>query len=286
MRVFVCSLVVAASLLGGGRALERADPLVPLVVVVPEGADAAATDLAVEEAVLVQAARAYGWDRTDPVVHGRLVSVMSDVDPALLTDEAKLEAARALGLDLVDAVVRVRLADRMRQALLASDEPTDAELAAHLDAHPERFEREGIVRFAHVVLRREDRDPSAHQARVDGVAAQLAGAGPEAGEGLGDTLLGLRALDARTPSTAGRTWGEALEEALRSGEPGGWLGPVPSAYGAHFLYVRERSPDEVPPLHAIRAEVAADFARTHGPARAAEALEAMKARFDIRVEPR
>ena len=51
--------------------------------------------------------------------------------------------ARTLGLDAADPIVRRRLAQKMRYLLddaIATGAPTEADLEAHLAAHPDRFQ--------------------------------------------------------------------------------------------------------------------------------------------------
>ena len=38
-------------------------------------------------------------------------------------------------------------------------------------------------------------------------------------------------------------------------EKGRWLGPIPSSFGQHFVYISERLPGGVPPLDAVREAV-------------------------------
>ena len=66
-----------------------------------------------------------------------------------VSDEGLLREARAPGLDHDDAAVRQRLARQMRfvRESVAEHEPADAELHAHMIAHPDRFRRPPLIAF-------------------------------------------------------------------------------------------------------------------------------------------
>ena len=76
-----------------------------------------------------------------------------------LREEVAYREARAMGLERDDTVIRRRLRQKLEflSEQVMEVEPTDAELAAYLAAHPEAFRQEGSVSFVQVFLDPERR---------------------------------------------------------------------------------------------------------------------------------
>jgi hypothetical protein len=52
--------------------------------------------------------------------------------------------------------------------------------------------------------------------------------------------------------TSTARFGAGFATRLAAAEPGAWFGPVPSSYGLHLVWIRERSPAVTPSLDAVR----------------------------------
>ncbi len=235
-----------------------------ITVRVRSDASPAAIERAVDEAILLHEARRYGWDRTDPIVFNHLVRNMRFIEPESTADDRTLYV-RALEMKMHehDPIVRARLLYRAREALgsIPRDRmPTTDELKAHLEAHPERFEREGRVRMQHVFLSRSKRGESLAADARD-LRAQLSALGDAPPTGLGDPLPGLRMEQLVTVSKIRDEYGPDLGEVVEEGIVGSWRGPVPSVYGLHFIRILAKEPPYVPDLRVIAAEVRADRLR-------------------------
>lgn len=235
-----------------------------ITIHVARDATPAAVEQAAREAILLNEARRRGWDRTDPIVFTHLVRNMRFIEPESDAEDRAL-FARALEMKMQehDPVVRARLLYRARQALesVPPDRmPDRAELEAHLRAHPERFERQGRVRFQHVFLSRSKRGAAlAGDARE--MRERLASLGDAPPAGLGDPLPGLRMEQVARAAEIRDEYGGELAQVLEEAIVGPWRGPVPSVYGLHFVRVLEKEPAYVPPIDVIAAEVRADRLR-------------------------
>jgi parvulin-like peptidyl-prolyl isomerase len=62
------------------------------------------------------------------------------------------------------------------------------------------------------------------------------------------------------------------------------VGPVRSSYGLHLVWVDERSPARVPPLAAVRSQVAHRLLAERGEERLRARLRTLRARYEITVE--
>lgn len=179
-----------------------------------------------------------------------------------LREELAAREALAMGLDRDDTIIRRRL--RQKLEFLAEDTveaapPTDAELQAWLDAHPEIYRREPSLAFRQVFLS-PNRRGQAVEADALRLRQQLAAAGPDADlEALGDSLMLPRDVALSTRSDIVRLFGSGFAEDILKIEPGVWSGPIRSGYGVHIVLVRRRQDGDVATLADVRSRVERDF---------------------------
>jgi hypothetical protein len=190
-------------------------------------------------------------------------------------DEIAAREARRLGLDRDDTLVRRRL--RQKLEFLVEDDaqaalPSDADLQAWLDAHPDAFRADPEVAFRHVLVSRVGRGATATaDARL--ILARLAALGPGADvSGLGDPL---RLLPDEVAPTSRREvaglFGEAFADRVLGLPLDRWAGPVESGYGLHLVVVTHRTPGRLPSLAEVRDRVVHDLVA----ARRVQRLDAM-----------
>jgi hypothetical protein len=212
------------------------------------------------------------WQR--PPTEEELAALVDDY----VREEMAAREAVALGLDRDDTLIRRRLRQKLEflaEDALDASPPTDQELQAFLDAHPERFRREPAVAFRQVYLNR-DRRGGAAEGDARALAAQLSAAGPAAVlDRVGDPLLLPREVELSPRRDVARVFGEEFADGVLSVEPGRWVGPVPSGYGLHVVYVLERREARMPALEEVRREVERELAS----ARRRRELEAMYGRL-------
>lgn len=258
-----------------------------IIVRVPVEANPAEIDTAIREAILLREARRYGWDKTDPIVYTHLVRNMRFIEPDTPDDDLVL-FQRAIEMDMHahDPVVRARLLYRAGEALSYVPEdraPTREVLEEHRQAHPDRFEREGRVRFQQVFLSRSKRgDALAADARE--LRKRLSELGDARPSGLGDPLPGLRLEQSTTRSEVKASYGMDLWRVVEEAVIGAWRGPVPSIYGLHFVKVIDTEPAYVPPLEVIGAEVRADRLREIREGLRKERMAALREAYRVQIE--
>jgi hypothetical protein len=227
-----------------------------------------------DEEVLLEQALALGLDRRDPFVRARLAGLAELARTGGVEDAAELErAARRLGLERHDLVVRRHLVQAMELALArggARRWPSEAELAAHLAAHPARYAQPARWRFRHVFFAR-DRWGGDAAAAAQAAAAELARAGTSPPVAAGDAFLAGTTFAATAPDVA-RTFGPAFAAALDGLPAGRWAGPVESAYGWHVVWLDAHTPSTVPPLDAVRSRAVHAVLAEQAAARLADRL--------------
>jgi len=174
-------------------------------------------------------------------------------------NEVLFREGKALGLDLEDAVIERRV--RQKYELISEEEgagrpPSDADLAAYLKAHAEKFRQSSIVSFDQILFEATG-NAEATESRIAAARAALArGAAPDS---MGDVTMLPHHFDATELDLVSRDFGERFADALGQMPIGSWGEPVVSGFGVHLVRVTKRSPATLPPLAEIRAAVAREW---------------------------
>jgi hypothetical protein len=197
------------------------------------------------------------WQR--PPTSEELAGLVRD----LVREEVYCREAMALGLDKDDTIIRRRLRQKMEfisDDIAALPEPTDADLNAYLQAHTDRFRVERTFTFSQVYF-----DPEKHGENlardISALLARLNRAGGQAEfSALGDSFLMERSFTAAPASEIAKQFGEKFAAKLGELSPGKWEGPVESGYGAHLVFVSERTEGRAPELAQVRDDVRREWA--------------------------
>jgi len=288
LRSLVHFFLIGGLLFGSKAVCERSRIEGPSITIrVAADATDADVETPVRESILLNEARRYHWDRTDPIVYTHLIRNMRFIEPDTEDDDLTLfERAVAMNMQAHDPIVRARLLHRAREALAFVPEdrmPSSAELEEHRRTHGDRFEREGRVRFQHVFLSRSRRG-AALAANAREMRARLTALGDSPPAGLGDPLPGLRPEQSATPSDLQDTYGLELAGVVEEAVVGPWRGPVSSVYGLHFVKVIDTEPAYVPLLDVIGAEVRADRLREIRKELRQERMAALRKAYRIQIE--
>ncbi len=170
-------------------------------------------------------------------------------------DEIAAREAIALGLDEDDSVIRRRLRQKLEfvsDDIAAQTEPTDADLNAYLQAHPEAFRVGPSFTFSHVYLDPAKRGDDLGRDTADLLAQLKQSGGRGDPSALGDSLLLERSFQSATNSELEKQFGRAFAAKLNELSPGEWQGPVESGYGVHLVLVSERTEPRLPELAEVR----------------------------------
>ena len=173
-------------------------------------------------------------------------------------EEIYYREAMALGLDKDDTVIRRRLRQKMEfvtDDLGARAQPTDDELNAYLQMHPDKFRIEQKFTFRQVYL-----DPKKHGESLARDTAQLLAklnqtAADADFAAMGDPFLLDNSFTGVRVSEVANQFGEKFATILAGLSPGQWQGPVESAYGIHLVLVSDRTIDAAPALADVREAV-------------------------------
>jgi hypothetical protein len=245
----------------------------------PTSADEAAlVDKAIQEEVLFREALARGLDRYDRSVRNWLVEQMRVLDDTTEDPDRLYARARTLGLDRTDLVVRRILVQKMRllAARTGKRRPSDAELEAFYAGHREEYRPPDRVTFWHVFVHR-GADAGALLARVRDDA-------PEVAVRQGESFAVPPHVIAQSPAQVEKLFGAELAETVQHAETRTWIGPVPSPYGLHLVWIQAREPGTPPPLAAVRERVLERWQNQERRRRVSALLRDLERRYPLHVE--
>jgi hypothetical protein len=205
-----------------------------------------------------------------------------------IREEAAYREALAMGLDRDDTIVRRRL--RQKLEFLSDDlatrvEPTDADLQSFLQTHPGLFQSEPRFTFRHVYLNPQQHgaNRAADEARL---LAELQGGGANADlSSLGDPFLLAPSFQNVSLAEVKQVFGDQFASALAALPTSHWQGPVASGYGAHFVFLSQRTEGSLPALPEIRDQVRREWFNTRRNEATEKFYQALLKRYTVKIEP-
>ena len=199
-------------------------------------------------------------------------------------DEILYREGKALGLLEDDPVIKRRVRQKLdvvAEELLASEPPTEAQLAQFLAEHPDRFRQPPRVSFEQVFFGALQPDAAAER-RIAAIRARLErGADPQQ---FGDPTLLPRRETAMPLDLVARSFGETFATQLETLPVGSWQGPVVSGFGLHLVRLTERVPAELPALGQIRAEVEREWEAERRRRALEENYRRLREQYEVRID--
>jgi len=175
-----------------------------------------------------------------------------------IREEVYYRQALAMGLDQNDPVLRQRMRQKLEfllEDLAAEATPTNEQLTRFMQRHPQKFRQEPQLSFTHVFL-----NPDKRQDLVSDAMQLLTrlnnGASPETE---GDQTLLAQEFREVTQHDITRVFGNSFAQQIVVLEPGGWTGPLYSAYGGHLVRVSAKQEKRFPELAEVRKQVERDY---------------------------
>ena len=202
-----------------------------------------------------------------------------------IEDQLLYREALARGLERKDAIVRRQLTQKMRFLLEDAapvPEPSEHELQAWLDQHPQDYGRAPTLSLEQVFLSR-----GRHGDALPDEAARIAGQlrrEPDAFVGLGDPFLVGQVVQDADEQDLRREFGAEFARAAAHLPQNEWAGPVPSAFGLHLVRITARRTAEQPALAEVRERVAVDWRNAQRAALNRQALQRLRAQYRVEIE--
>jgi hypothetical protein len=201
-------------------------------------------------------------------------------------DEVLYREGRALGLDRDDEVIKRRVRQKlevMTDEEASHEEPTDADLAAYLHAHPDAFRRPAIVSFEQILFAGTGSSADLERSIAAARLALEHGADPAT---LGQATLLPGRVEATPVDRVASEFGEPFARQLLAAPLGKWTGPVTSGFGAHLVRVNALKPAELPPLQEVRAAVAREWKHEQGERALDDSYRKLRQNYDVVIQAR
>ena len=204
-----------------------------------------------------------------------------------IREEVLVREALALGLDRDDTIIRRRLRQKMEflsDERAGQDQPSERQLQAYLEAHPESFRREPRLTFRQIFLdpaRRGDALPTDASRLLAELNRPGAPADPSP---LGDSLplLEPRLVEAPQAEVAA-LFGEGFARELVQRKPGPWVGPLTSGYGVHLVRIEGITPGTLPLLAEVRDPVERDWRNARRRERSEASYQELRSKYAVKV---
>lgn len=247
---------------------------------------------AIDDEILYRQALALHLDRNNPSIRHRLIQLARFVseDPKT-SDATHYRKALDLGLDRSDQVIKRYLISMM--SLVAKKVPTPQapsqvstkELKDYLEQHPQSFMTPLQFKISQIYFSRDKRRAQAEsQAKALLTQLQKEGIKPDQSSGLGDSFLEGNHFPWLNDSALERLFGAVFTQHLAASEAGKWVGPLPSSYGWHLVFIKGTRPPQIPPLETVANQVKSAILKEREQQRMIETLQELRSRYSIHVE--
>jgi hypothetical protein len=199
-------------------------------------------------------------------------------------DEILFREGVALGLVKDDPVIKRRV--RQKLEILIEEEggsgtPSDAELTAYLNQNAAKFQMPPVLSFAQVLF-----DPATYgdtlESALSASIAALNGGAPAESQGKPSMLPGR--VEKLALDLVVREFGDEFGKALETVPTGQWIGPVPSGFGVHLVYISERKPGYLPALEEARKAVTREWENDRREAALANHYAGLLKEYDVVIE--
>ena len=215
--------------------------------------------------MLLQRALELDFHLQDIIVYQRLIRNMNFLQLAEGKSDADLfKQALEMRLHLDDEVVKRRLIQLMESQLLADNpvaKPSAEEVAAALTNRKEELRRPPRYSIEHVFFTRgRESEVAAIIARITEQKLDV-----QAARYLGSPFLQGHQFARQTPDQLARNFGKGfvigLEKARHKSQmkQQQWLGPIPSAYGFHYVWLTEFEPARSAELREVEQQLRHDL---------------------------
>jgi parvulin-like peptidyl-prolyl isomerase len=209
---------------------------------------------------------------------------MTRLVDARIRDEIAYREGLALGLDRDDPVVKRRIRQKLEivdEERIARDAPSDADLTAYLTRNAERFMRPATITFDQVYFDGSGKAADVERAVAAARAALMRGANQAT---LGQRTMLPGHVEGMALDLVARDFGEGFAARIVNLPVGEWAGPVASGFGAHLVRVTERTPASLPPLEAIRMQVAREWENERRTISLDENYRKLREKYDVVID--
>jgi hypothetical protein len=235
--------------------------------------------------MLFQKALAMNIHLYDTVVYQRLLRNMGFLQLADgKTEREQYEQALDMRLHLGDEVVKRRLIQIMEQLLLAANPPlapTEEDIKASFEARKQEMHRPPRYSIEHLYFNRQregDVDEVIATIKQQNLTAQQA-------RSMSSPFLPGYIFNRQTPDQLSRHFGASFVMNFEQATPqtGGWLGPVRSTYGLHYVWVDAIEPERDATLDEVRGQLLRDLELQAKSKALASAIDNLRKDYEVKL---
>ena len=203
---------------------------------------------------------------------------------ARVRDEIAYREGLALGLDRDDPVVKRRIRQKLEivdEERIARDAPTDADLTAYLSRNAERFMQPAMITFDQIYFDGSGKPADVERAVAAARVAVMRGANSA---GLGQRTMLPGHVENMSLDLVARDFGADIAGRLATLPVGEWTGPIASGFGVHLVRVTAHAPAALPPLAAIRTQVAREWENERRTISLDENYRKLREKYDVVID--
>ncbi len=170
------------------------------------------------------------------------------------------QEALKMNLDHNDEIIKRRLAQKMK--FLSNDiaslkEPTDEELRKYFKDHSEKYLTPYSYSLYQITFSPDKRENNFNDALE--TIKQYPNATFKEMKDKGDKLPFFYFFDEVTANELGLQFGSRFPEALLNKEINKWIGPIPSGFGHHLVFITKIIEPQLPEFNSIKKDIINDY---------------------------
>ena len=168
-----------------------------------------------------------------------------------------VQEARASNLDVGDQVINRRLHQKMTfilEGFASSKEPTDNELKELYNDNLEKYRLPPQYSFTQVFISADRNKEKLQKLIAQQQQRILQGLNPE-----GDGSMLPNQVSLETSVQLARKFGESFSSELETIDLNQWSAPIKSAFGWHFVFLKEKKPANIKPFETVKKSVLSDW---------------------------
>ncbi len=202
-----------------------------------------------------------------------------------IKQEVFYQEALKMNLDHNDEIIKRRLAQKMQflsNDIAAMREPTNEELQDYFQKHKEKYLTPTSYSLYQITFSPDKREDNFKDAEE--TLKQFPNASFEEMNGKGDNLPFSYFFTDINADELGLQLGSKFSEALQDLETDKWLGPIPSGFGYHLVYITNKTEPQLPPFESIKKAVLRDFDYDNQQEVDEAIYQELKKNYDIEID--
>lgn len=202
-----------------------------------------------------------------------------------IKQEVFYQEALKMNLDHNDEIIKRRLAQKMQ--FLSKDiasilKPTEEDLEVYLKANKEKYLTPFKYSLYQIIFSPDNREKPFEDALR--VLNQFSNASFDEMKAKGDNLPFSYEFENVNADELALQFGPRFPKALLNQKTNKWIGPVPSGFGAHLVFITQITQPELPKLKDIKKQVTRDFEYDYQKELDESIYKELKKQYDIRIE--